>query len=77
APHSSVQNGLAEQAICMIMEDTHALLSDSGLADRFWAEVVSMSIFTCNLALSCHHPGKVPAQSFLGCRQDMSFLWVF
>lgn len=52
ASHSSVQNGLAEQAIHMTMEDTRALLSDSGLADCFWAEAASMSIFTCNLVPS-------------------------
>ncbi|SJK98299.1 uncharacterized protein ARMOST_01564 [Armillaria ostoyae] len=64
APHSSTQNGLAERAICMTMEDTRVLLSDSGLADCYWAEAAAMSIFTQNLTPSRRHPGKIPAEAF-------------
>ncbi len=77
APHSSAQNGLAERALRTTMEDTRALLSDSGLADRYWAEAASMSIFTRNLAPSSRHPGVVPAEAFSKRRQDVSFLRVF
>lgn len=77
APHSSAQNGLAERALHMTMEDTRALLSDSGLADRYWAEAASMSIFTRNLAPSSRHPGVVPAEAFSRHRQDVGFLRVF
>ncbi len=63
-PHLSVQNGLAEQVIHTTMEDMRALLSNSGLADRYWAEVAAMSIFTWNLAPSHHHPGKIPMEVF-------------
>ncbi len=77
APHSSVQNGLAEHAIRTMMEDTRALLSNSGLADRYWAEAAAMSIFTRNLAPSHHHPGKTPAEAFTRCRQNVGFLHVF
>ncbi len=59
------------------MEDTRALLSDSGLADCYWAEAASMSIFMCNLAPARRHPGMVPAESFSGRHQDVSFLRVF
>ncbi len=64
APHSSVQNGLAEHALYTTMEDMQALLSDSGLADHYWAEAASMLIFTRNLAPSSHHLGIVPAEAF-------------
>ncbi len=55
ALHSSTQNGLAEQAIHTIMEDTHALLSDSGLADHYWAEAgIDVDLYSqpCTLQLS-------------------------
>ncbi len=77
APHSSAQNGLAERAIRTTMEDTRALLSDSGLADRYWAEAAAMSIYTRNLAPSRRHPGKIPAEAFTRRRQNVGFLRVF
>ncbi len=77
ASHSSAQDSLTEHAICMMMDNTHILLSDSGLADKFWAEAASMSIHTQNLALFHHHPGQIPAEKFSSRHQDVSYLHVF
>ena len=77
APYSSAQNGLAEHAICMTMEDVRTLLQDSGLGHSYWAEAASFSVDTRNLIPSRRHPSKIPLETFTGKRQDISHLRVF
>ncbi len=77
APYSSAQNGLAEHAIRTTMDDVRTLLHDSGLPHSYWAEAAAFSVDTHNLIPSRRHPGKVPLESFLGKRQDVSHLRVF
>jgi len=77
APYSSAQNGLAEQVIRMTMDDVRTLLCDSGLGHSYWAEAASFSVHTRNLILLRRHPGKIPLESFMGKRQDVSHLRVF
>ena len=77
APYSSAQNGLAERAIRTTMDDVRTLLHDSGLPHLYWAEAAAYSVATRNLIPSRRYPGKIPAESFTGKRQDMSHLRVF
>src|SRR5271168_4707984 len=77
APYSSAQNGLAERAIRTTIDDVRTLLHDSSLSHSYWAEASAYSIDTCNVIPSRRHPGHIPAESFSGKRQDISYLWVF
>jgi len=77
APYSSAQNGLAERAIRTTMDDVCTLLRDSGLGHSYWAEAASCSVHTRNLIPSSRHTGKIPIESFMGKRQDVSHLRVF
>lgn len=77
APHSSAQNGIAERSIRTTIEDTRALLRDSGLPHKYWAEAAAMSIYTRNLIPSKRHPNSIPGESFTGKRQDVSHLRAF
>jgi hypothetical protein len=63
APYSSAQNGLAECAICTMMDD---VLRDSGLGHSYWCEAAVYSVDTRNLIPSCWHPGQIPLESFSG-----------
>src|SRR6266545_3123552 len=47
-PYSSAQNGLAEWAIHMTMDNVRTLLHDSGLGHSYWAEAASFSVHTRN-----------------------------
>jgi hypothetical protein len=78
APYSSAQNGLAERAIRTTIDDVRTLLCDSNLSHSYWAEASAYSIDTRNLIPSRRHPGRIPAKSFSGKRQDIilpSGLW--
>ena len=77
APYSSAQNGLAERAIRMTIDDVRTLLRDSGLGHSYWAEAAAYSIDTRNLIPSRRHPGQVPLESFSGKRQNVAHLRVF
>src|SRR6266545_6865775 len=59
------------------MDDVCTLLRDSGFGHSYWVEAASCSIHTRNLIPSCRHPGKIPLESFMGKRQDVSHLRVF
>ena len=43
----------------------------------YWAEAAAYSIQTCNLILSCHHPGHIPLEYFSGKWQGVAHLHVF
>jgi len=77
APYSSVQNGLAERAICTTIDNVRTLLRDSRLGHSYWAEAASYSVDTRNLIPSRRHPAKIPLESFTGKRQNVSHLRVF
>jgi len=77
APYSSAQNGLAERAIRMTMDDVRTLLRDSGLGHSYWAEAAAYSVATRNLIPSRRHPGWIPLELFSGRRQDVSHLHAF
>ena len=77
APYSSAQNGLAERAIRTTMDDVRTLISDSNLGPSYWAEAAAYSIDARNLIPSRRHPGRIPAESFSGDRQNVAHLRVF
>ena len=77
APYSSSQNGLAERAIWMTIDDVLTLLRDSGLGHSYWAEAAAYSIATCNLIPSQCHPGRIPLELFTKKRQSVAHLQVF
>jgi hypothetical protein len=77
APYSSAQNGLAERAICTMMDDVQTLLQDSGLGHSYWVEDAAYSVETRNLIPSRRHPMQIPLESFTGKKQNVSHLRMF
>jgi Reverse transcriptase (RNA-dependent DNA polymerase)/GAG-pre-integrase domain len=77
APYSSAQNGLAECAIRITLDDVCTLLRDSGFGHSYWAEASAYSIDNRNLIPSRRHPGRIPLESFTGKRQSVGHLRVF
>ena len=76
-PYSSAQNGLAEHAIRTTIDDIRTLLHDSNLGHSYWAEAAAYSIYTRNLIPSRRFPGRIPRESFLRKRQNISHLRIF
>ena len=77
ALYSSAQNKLAERAIRTTIDNVCTLLNDSGLGHFYWAKAAAYSVDTRNLVPSQQHPGRIPAESFSGKRQDIAHLHIF
>jgi len=77
APYSSASNGTAEHLIGISTSTVWAMLNDSCLPTKWWAEAWAFADYVENLLPSVHHPGKIPEEGWTGVRQDVEHIRVW
>jgi hypothetical protein len=77
APYSSTFNGTAECSIGISTSAVRAMLNDSGLPKKWWAEAWAFTDYVENLLLLVWHPGGIPAEMWTGNRQDVGHIHVW
>ena len=73
-PYSSASNGMAERANRTVVEGTRTMLEDANFPKNLWAEVAATFCYVDNLVPLERFPDDVPAELWLGKRQDVSHL---
>ena len=60
------QNGVEEHMNLTVMEKVRCLLNESGLEERFWAEVVATAVYIINRTPSSANDYNIPEEVWLG-----------
>ena len=76
-PYSSAANGTAERGIGHKTATVRAMMIDSGLATKWWAEAWAASDRSDNLLPTSRKPGLIPEVIFMGKKQDAGHLRVW
>lgn len=76
APYTPEQNGAAERLNRVLIEKVRAMLLDSGLPMKYWAEAVVAANFQRNRT-PIQSLGKTPYEVFYGKKPDVSNMRVF
>jgi hypothetical protein len=76
APYSSASNGTAERSIGISTAAVCAMLNDSRLPTKWWAESWAFMNYIENLLPSVHHPGAIPEEQWTGLKQDVGHIRV-
>ena len=77
APDSPQQNGVAERTFRTLFERVRAILHDSGMPQKFWAEAVAYVLY-CKWRLPIKLLGnKTPYEAWHGTKPDVSHLRPF
>ncbi|PKU79458.1 Retrovirus-related Pol polyprotein from transposon TNT 1-94 [Dendrobium catenatum] len=76
-PHTPEQNGLAERKHLHLLDIIRALLLESGLSHRFWAEAISTANHLINMLPSKAISNKIPSQSLHNTSPNYTTLRTF
>jgi hypothetical protein len=76
-PKTPEQNGKAERMNGTIMESVRAMLRDSDMAKKFWAEAVRTAVYIRNRCPTSSLPEITPMEVWTGWKPDVSHLRVF
>jgi hypothetical protein len=76
-PYSPSSNGVAERLVGVTSEGTRAMMHDSGLPPRFWAEAVSTFMHLRNRTPTTANSGKTPYELFHKIKPDVSHIRPF
>ncbi len=76
-PKTPEQNGAAERLNRTLVETTRAMLLDSRLPQRFWAEAVSTAAYLRNRSPTSAHEDMTPHQAWFGQKPGVEHLRVF
>ena len=76
-PYAHQQNGTAERSMRTILDATHSAIAESGMPLKYWADAVSMVVYTRNLIPSSRRSGTIPTELWSGQRQNISHLRPF
>ncbi|MCO5580970.1 hypothetical protein L7F22_034845 [Adiantum nelumboides] len=71
------QNGVAERKNRHIAEVARALMSEKNMSPRYWAEAVSIAIYTMNRTPTAAVHDMTPEEKFTGKKPDVSHFKVF
>lgn len=75
-PHTPEQNGLAEKMNRTLIEKAKAMIFDSGLHLKFWAEAVNTAAYLVNRS-PARATGKPPQELWLGTPVQFQHLQIF
>ncbi|KAK3876705.1 hypothetical protein Pcinc_018517 [Petrolisthes cinctipes] len=75
-PKTPEQNGVSERMNRTLVEQIRAMLIDSGLPHRFWAEALSTACYLKNRSPARALKGKTPCQALMGKKPTVHHLRV-
>ena len=76
-PKTPQQNGVAERMNRTLIDSVRAMLSDSKLPKRFWAEALSTATYLHNRSPTNAVKGMTPHEAWTGVKPNVSHLRVF
>ena len=76
APYSQEQNGISERTNRTILEQTKAILAQTGLPKPLWLEIASTVVYLKNRSPSTALEGITPHEAWTGHKPDLSHLRV-
>ena len=76
-PHTPQQNGVAERVNRTLIETVRAMLADSKLPHRFWAEALATSVYLRNRSPTKAVEAMTPYEAWSGTKPDVDCLRVF
>ena len=76
-PYTPEQNGVAERSNRTLMESVRAMLADSKLPHKFWAEALSTAIFLRNRSPTKALQNITPYEAWYSRKLDVSCLRIF
>ena len=76
-PYTPEQNGAAERLNRVLMEKVRAMLIQSKLPHRFWAEALNTAVHVHNLSPSWLLGDKTPREMFTGKKPNVAYLRSF
>lgn len=76
-PYAHQQNGAAERSMRTILDMARSMLAESGLPVKYWADAVQTAVYVRNFIPSSRRPDVIPAEMWLGVKQDISHLRPF
>jgi len=76
-PYSPSSNGVAARLVGVATNDTRAMLRDSNLPPRFWAEATSTFMYLRNRTLTKMKEGVTPYGRFCGIKPDGGHIRTF
>jgi len=76
-PYSPSSNGIAERLVGVATNGTRAMLRDSGLPPRFWAEAMSTFMYLRNRTPTATNEGRTPYERFYKMKPDVEHIRTF
>ena len=76
-PYSPSSNGIAERLVGVATNGTRAMLRDSDLPPRFWAEAMTTFMYLRNRTPTKANDGATPYERFYGAKPDVSHIRTF
>jgi len=76
-PYAHQKNGKAKRSMQTLLDMARTMLADSGLPQKFWADVINTAIYTRNFIPASRSPSIIPATAWSGQCQDISHLQPF
>ena len=76
-PYSPPSNGIAERLVGVATYGTRAMLRDSSLPPRFWAEAMTTFMYLRNRTPTTANEGKTPYELFYKIKPDISPIRTF
>jgi transposase InsO family protein len=77
APYSPLQNGVAEQMNCMLVELARTMLLASKLPEFLWELAVAHAAYVCNRAYTTSIKGSTPYQAWHRWKPNVAHLHKF
>lgn len=76
-PYAHQQNGKAECSLRTLLDMGRTMLADSGLPQKYWADVIQTATYIRNFIPPSNKPLTIPAKHWTQKRQDLSHLRPF
>ncbi|MCP4339240.1 MAG: DDE-type integrase/transposase/recombinase, partial [Desulfobulbaceae bacterium] len=77
APYSPQQNGVSERMNRTLVEKARAMLYESKLPHRFWAEAIATAVHVRNRSPTVSLSGKTPYECWFGRKPSVGHLRIF
>ncbi len=77
APHTSSQNGIAEQLNQTLLDHAHVMLFNSRLPKFLWTYAVAYACYLRNRSPTCALDGKTPYEMFFNSKLNIGMIHTF